>query len=144
MVPTMIEDIHALEQRLLDPSVRSDAVALSALLAPDFVEFGASGQRYERNEILQHLARESREAGLALSDFEVIELAPQVVLARFRITKQVAPEARVVESLRSSIWRNTGGRWQLLFHQGSPIQGIDSLTRDDGEMYRDLDQRGTG
>jgi hypothetical protein len=48
----------SLEQALLDPAFRRDRASVAELLAEDFVEFGSSGQRWTRAEILDLLATE--------------------------------------------------------------------------------------
>ena len=50
------------ELRLLEPAVRRDPRQVDALLHPDFFEFGASGHRWERREIIDLLAEEDRGA----------------------------------------------------------------------------------
>jgi hypothetical protein len=48
-------------------------------------------------------------------------LAPDVVLATYR----VVDETRKQHTLRSSIWKLKDGRWQMVFHQGTPTKRID-------------------
>jgi hypothetical protein len=47
--------LQHLEERLLDPIVRSDPAQFAALLADDFREFGSSGRSYTKAEMLAHL-----------------------------------------------------------------------------------------
>ena len=49
------QHLHALELRLLQPQVRASAEQLERLLDADFIEFGASGRRYEQHEIIADL-----------------------------------------------------------------------------------------
>jgi hypothetical protein len=37
--------------------------------------------------------------------------------------RQGVSEEQVMYSLRSSIWRRSEGRWQMIFHQGTSSQG---------------------
>ena len=53
------------ELRLLQPLVRRSRADVDALLDPEFAEFGASGRRWSRAEILASLAGEEREAAVA-------------------------------------------------------------------------------
>jgi hypothetical protein len=101
-----------LETRLLDPAVRASREAVSRLLAEDFVEFASTGVVYDRAGILAALAAEAI-AGAPqrrLRDLTVRELSPDAVLVTYRAER----------SLRSSVWRRSGGGWQMLFHQGTP------------------------
>lgn len=52
------QELQRLEERLLDPKVRRDPKEVSALLAEEFKEIGASGRRYTRGEILALLKEE--------------------------------------------------------------------------------------
>jgi hypothetical protein len=105
-------DVIALEQRLLDPDVRRDATALSALLHEDFCEFGASGRVHDRAGVIEALV-----AGGGVSangfDFRAVGLSPDVVLLTYRTDSP---------SLRTSIWsRRADGAWRLLHHQGTRV-----------------------
>jgi len=59
--PTAGQDVQAvieLELRLQKPEVRAEPAAVEALLHPGFSEFGASGRRWGRTELLAALAAE--------------------------------------------------------------------------------------
>jgi hypothetical protein len=104
-----------LETRLLDPAVRASREAVQQLLAEDFVEFASSGEIFDRPAILEALAAEAK-AGAPprmLDDFRMQALSPDAVLVTYR------SETRGKRTLRSSIWKKIGGRWQMLFHQGT-------------------------
>ncbi|MEM9531649.1 MAG: DUF4440 domain-containing protein [Pseudomonadota bacterium] len=102
--------LRDLEERLLRPEVREDAQAAGELIASDFVEIGKSGKVYDRRQILNSMASEPLTAALTIENFETRELAPAVVLVTYRCQC----------TLRSSIWRQSGDRWQIVFHQGTP------------------------
>jgi hypothetical protein len=53
---------------------------------------------------------------ISLLDFTVRRLAQDVMLVTYRTTIQ----NRAVSRLRSSIWKLIEGRWQMIFHQGTP------------------------
>ena len=96
--------------RRTDPGVPG---GLAGLIADDFVEFGASGRRWDAASIRELLASSGVQAQLRLEDLETTRLAPDVVLVTYRI----GPPS---PSLRSSVWLRRDGRWQLRFHQGTP------------------------
>lgn len=56
-----------------------------------------------------------------LTDFDLTILGPDKVLARYRAVTQHRSEPEPRHSLRSSLWALRSGRWQMLFHQGTPI-----------------------
>lgn len=112
------ETIRLLEERLLKSSVRRSASDLSELLADDFVEYGRSGRALTRQQVIEGLRLESS-VQLTMSDFEVKTLAHGVILATYCATRH-EPNGIQSVSLRSSIWKLIDGRWQIIFHQGTP------------------------
>lgn len=109
------DQLGALELRLLQPEVRASPEALHALLAPDFVELGSSGRAYDRAEIIAALREEQAAPPIerTVSDLTVRFLAETVALVTYRVAR------RDGRFLRSSIWRLSDGRWQMVFHQGT-------------------------
>ncbi|MFE3641188.1 DUF4440 domain-containing protein [Streptomyces sp. NPDC059169] len=112
------------ELRLLDPSVRRDPALLAALLHPDFLEFGASGRRWERAAIIESLVREGDAdpdaVPIAASRMTGDEIAPGVVHLTF-VTDDNGAHAH-----RSSLWRWSDGSWRLYFHQATPFSADES------------------
>jgi hypothetical protein len=89
-----------------------------ALLAPDFWEVGASGQRYEREFVLQTLAsRQAQpfEQAWSTTSHEVKRLAPDLYLHTYTLTQPT----RV--SRRATLWRLMPQGWQMVYHQGTPV-----------------------
>lgn len=111
------EVIYQLECSLLDPSVRSSNTQLDLLLADEFIEFGSSGEVYSKNEVMKYLPLEKPQTH-SVEDFVVTALAPNVMLATYKVTSN----SRI--SLRSSIWRFNETRWEMIFHQGTPMKSI--------------------
>lgn len=109
---TAFEQVTTREQALLTDLVRSDPPSAAELLHPSFTEIGASGRTYDRDDILAALAPLQ---GVESSDFVADELAPGVVLLRYRTT---GPQG---SAERSSIWLREGDRWLLRHHQGTPV-----------------------
>jgi hypothetical protein len=110
--------IRRLEEYLLKPEVRSSPDKLDELLADDFVEFGASGRIYDKQQVITGLLRENNRR-LALSDFTAKSLGNQVILATYRLVDAMDGLGEPTCSLRSSLWRLADGRWQVVFHQGT-------------------------
>ncbi|MEU8623505.1 DUF4440 domain-containing protein [Streptomyces sp. NPDC048669] len=105
------------ELRLLDPRVRARPDAVTELLDPEFTEFGASGRRYDRVSILVVTSAdgEGAPAPVAATGMSGVLLAPGLVHLTFT-TERDGHRVR-----RNSIWRRTGSRWRLYFHQGTPV-----------------------
>jgi hypothetical protein len=113
-----LDEVVRLELELHRADVRADAGRLGELLDPEFVEFGASGTRWDRDSIIEALLAEpgpgSEDAtAIEATDVEARRLAEGVVLVTYRTR---TPERR---ALRSSIWRRADGRWRVYFHQGT-------------------------
>jgi hypothetical protein len=117
-----VAEVIARERALLTREVRSSAAALDALLDPEFTETGASGRRWTRAEILTALPAEA-EAGPGspgpdrIADHAMAgrRLAADVVMLTFE-TDHEGRRAR-----RVSLWRRSGGRWRVLYHQGTLV-----------------------
>lgn len=109
----LYEHLLQLEKKLLKPEIRTSQNELNHLLADQFFEFGSSGEVLYKDE---GIAEEGiGEVKMTLSDFDIHPLSEEIVLATYRIFNEVKKQ----HSLRSSIWKFTDGRWQMLFHQGT-------------------------
>lgn len=109
----------AQERALLTAQVRASATRLQALLAEDFVEFGASGRRYTRQDIVAELAQEADQTRYSADTFECVELAPGLVQLRYVSRREDAAGVRLAR--RSSLWRQETAGWRMVFHQGTPL-----------------------
>jgi len=119
----LAELLRELEERLLRPEVRSSADQVSSLIADDFIEFGSSGRVYDKAQIVAALTEEQRQGPTVQAtahDVQVRMLADGVALITYRTVRH-PPYASVTQSRRSSIWKSIDGRWQMVFHQGTPI-----------------------
>ncbi|MFC5803397.1 DUF4440 domain-containing protein [Streptomyces formicae] len=114
------------ELRLLDPAVRADPALVGELLHPEFLEFGASGQRWTREAIIDALATEDDGLPISAAEMKGTLLAPELVHLAF----DTECNGRRVH--RSSLWRRTGDAWRLWFHQGTPFSADESAGSDSG------------
>ncbi len=104
----------SLEEQLVTTIVRTDAEALTLLLAEDFTEFGSSGRTYNRQQIVEELAIEAPRR-VTVHDFVCRALCSEAALVTYRSRSERG------ETLRSSVWVYRAGRWQMLFHQGTTV-----------------------
>ena len=118
---TLQEEIRSLEERLLSPAVRGSADELSTLLADDFLEFGKSGRSFGKQSVIESLTRGESTVTYSLEDFAVRELCIGVALATYHFSALANSGELIRASLRSSIWVFRDSRWQMLFHQGTPV-----------------------
>jgi len=112
------ELIKALEFELLQPEVRKSSDRLDELLADNFLEIGASGRNYNKQDILNELP-EQYEIKFTLKNFNTIEISPDTILATYQVEKEIPCSNEKIFSSRSSIWKNKDGNWQMIFHQGT-------------------------
>lgn len=109
------KELLRLEEMLLTPEIRTSVKELSILLAEEFFEFGSSGKVWRRKDGL-----DSNGIGVVkmqLSDFGIHPLSENIVLTTYKIFN----EEKRQHSLRSSIWKYEDSKWQMVFHQGTPI-----------------------
>jgi ribonuclease HI len=112
-----LREVLDMELQLLDPAVRTDRAVLEQLLHPDFAEFGASGRVWDREAMMRALGEEAPVSRTEVSDLAAAHLADDVILVTYRTTTAER------SALRSSTWVQARGRWQVRFHQGTPLTG---------------------
>ena len=103
--------LYDLEVQLLKPEVRQSKIELEKLLADDFIEFTSSGKKKNKRDCLDGLATPK----MYVLNFDIKRLSLDTVLTIY----DLIDETRMNESLRSSVWKQIDGRWQMIFHQGT-------------------------
>jgi hypothetical protein len=116
---TLTEHLRKLEESMAKAEIRRSPEELARLLADDFREFGGSGRAFDKGQIIDALQNQPP-VQLWLDEFQVKSLAPDVALVTYRGHCRFSESDKVSHSLRSSIWRNRDGRWEVVFHQGTP------------------------
>jgi hypothetical protein len=119
------DELRALEQHLLKPEIRRSRDAVAPMLADNFAEFGSSGHVYDKEGVIRAL-QDNPSMSATISDFKATNLAADTVLATYRITRRSLRQEPQSQSLRGSIWQRIDGRWQLVFHQATPIPSVTS------------------
>lgn len=108
--------IKQLETELLQPEVRCSP---DRLLADDFLEFGMSGKRYTKQDVVR-LLPQSDGIEYQATDFEARQVVPNVVLLTYGAAAKDTDTGKMVWMLRSSLWKRLDNRWKLVFHKGTP------------------------
>ncbi|MDP7549757.1 MAG: DUF4440 domain-containing protein [Acidimicrobiales bacterium] len=108
-----LEELQSLEEGMWRSETRGDRGWTDAHLAPGFFEFGLSGRRYDRGEVLDTEVG-GIDAVLPLSDFRCTNLGDSHVLVTYQV------ECYGGRANRSSIWHRTDTGWLMDFHQGTP------------------------
>jgi len=126
----LLQHLSNLELTLQRLEVRRDRAQLDDLLHEGFVEFGRSGRRYDKADILDQLPQETAPQAMWSQDFEVVELAEGLALLTYRSANVSQDGDLFRHSLRSSLWQRTENGWQMRFHQGTATE---PLAKDDRE-----------
>ena len=111
-------ELRALEEQLLQPDFRRNRKAVSEILTDDFREFGSAGRIWNKQQILDLLEGETFFRA-AVRDFATKQLSADTILVTY-IASVTTAGIENFASLRSSLWVRRDGRWQMLFHQGTP------------------------
>lgn len=118
---TLLEELKSLETELHKNETRRNQRRMETLLHPDFTEFGRSGMRYSRAEILTEFGKGNVLPEIQSRNFESVVLGDGVVLLTY-VSAHVGEAGNTHrQSLRSSIWVRTEVGWQMRFHQGTPV-----------------------
>jgi len=118
--PTLLAELRTLEIELHGYEIRSNRQRMEMLLHPDFVEFGRSGARYTRADILKEFGPNSVPAVIHSCHFDLAVLAQGVALLTYVSAHLDVEGNSHRHTLRSSLWVCTEVGWQMRFHQGTP------------------------
>jgi hypothetical protein len=113
--------LQELETKLMDPEVRRSERA-AEFIADDFMEFAGNGRIFNKADALAMMKRHIVRT-MAIEEFNVRELSPDVVLVTYRVRSQGFGGTPGRLSVRSSIWVQHSGKWQVTFHQATLIAG---------------------
>jgi hypothetical protein len=113
-----LDEVVALELRLLDPRVRATPEEVERLLHENFSEVAASGRRWDRASTIRSLASEPGERP------QVGVLVARPIADGALLVTYVAshPREGATKAFHSSLWVRTADGWRVLFHQGTPIR----------------------
>jgi hypothetical protein len=122
--PSLTDVVKELERRepiFHRPEFGTTRDAFGAMTDVDFWEVGASGRRYSREYVIDTLVeRHSKphEDVWETSGFHCLQLSSDTYLLTYTL---VQDRTRVTR--RSTIWRDDGGTWKILYHQGTVVEG---------------------
>jgi len=117
----LLEELRRLETELHTIEARCNRQRMETLLHPDFVEFGRSGRRYTRADILNEFGPTSVLPAVRSENFDLAVLAEGIALLTYVSAHEDADGKQSRHTLRSSVWVCTETGWQIRFHQGTPI-----------------------
>ena len=109
------------EKELLRPEVRRSAEKIANLLSESFFEFGSSGNIYHYHKGDIFLEGPVNEGDWEITDFTLVQVSLDSVLATYTSIKHTEPVAAQKVSLRCSLWEKEDGAWKVKFHQGAYV-----------------------
>lgn len=120
----LLELLRGLEVELHQLETRRNPDRLEALLHPDFEEFGRSGRRYSRSDVLLEFADVATFPKIVATDFALRPVALDVALLTYVSAHSGETGDLHRPTLRSSLWVREAAGWQLIFHQGTPVSDV--------------------
>lgn len=124
----LLEELGNLEKELHKAETGLTGKRMETLIHPDFVEFGRSGTRCSRADVLKEHGPNSTLPAIRSEDFHMAGLAEGIVLLTYISAHLDAHGNAHRHTLRSSIWVLTEVGWQMRFHRGTPTS--DPLSRE--------------
>jgi len=119
----LFEELKRLEVELHAHGTRRNRKRMDALLHPDFFEYGRSGSRHTREDILAEFETNATLTPVHAQHFDLTTLADGAVLLTY-LSAHVDTEGTLHRlTLRSSVWVRTDSSWKMRFHQGTPTTG---------------------
>lgn len=118
----LLLELRQLEEELFNTNTRKSG-RVEELLAVNFVEFGSSGQVYDKDQIVSALKTETP-SKITGHEFQVTRLAPDTALLTYRACHHAVP---AIYSLRSSVWQRVNRRWRIVFHQATRSTELSKL-----------------
>jgi len=115
----LLRELEALEPLYHAAAPAASVAHFDALVPDEFWEIGASGRPYSRAYARAVLASRSAvppDSQWQTRNFQVRALADDTYLLTYTLD-QIGRS-----TLRSTVWKRVGGRWQVLFHQGTIVQ----------------------
>lgn len=119
----LLEALRVLEVEPHRLETRKNVARLKELLHPDFEEFGRSGRRFTRDFVLDAFANTFEYPQVVSRDFRLVEAADGVALLTYVSALRLESGELHRYTLRSSVWVRGDHGWQMLFHQGTPMDG---------------------
>jgi hypothetical protein len=111
-------ELCSLEEALWRAQTRNSPAWMESVLAPEFEEVGASGRVNTRAMVV--VPHDVAFTALPMEEYRVASLGGGGVLARY-VSRTVNDDGSHRVAERASVWRRHGGRWLLVYHQGTLV-----------------------
>jgi hypothetical protein len=113
-----LEKLRELEIKVMIAAGERRAADLRDLVADDFLEIGASGRTYTKAEVLAAIETAPLRK-FQIEDFKIVNSGDGWAMVSYRAGER--SEKTSTASFRSTLWVERAGKWQIVFHQGTPI-----------------------
>jgi hypothetical protein len=113
-----VAEVLGLERELQTAGCRGNQARLSALLADDFLEIGASGRVWDRAATLRVLEAESGDDPV----IEIHDLTGRIIGQGFVLVRWDSDRGGR-RARRTSVWWRDPPGWRLVHHQGTLLAG---------------------
>ena len=114
-------DISHLEHSLWRTETRYDPHYMDRIISADFQEFGRSGRRYTREDVIPETSEAAKIAAV-LHNLTCDPVTDDVTLVTYIC--ELHRGGKSEWSNRASLWQKVSGQWQLRFHQGTPTEAL--------------------
>jgi len=118
MMSSLEEKLRDLEIKVMTAAGERRADDIRDLVADDFFEIGRSGTTYTKAEVLAAIEVAPLRK-FTLEDFKIVAGGQGWALVTYRAAERTAYASST--SLRSTLWVERAGKWQIVFHQGTPV-----------------------
>ena len=120
----LFRTLHEKEVYLHQVLTKENLPRWQALLHPEFAEFGRSGGRISRADVLDGFMGVGASYTVHAQDFQLAVLSADSALLTYR-SCHIAKDGSISRyTNRSSIWLKLGDSWCLRFHQGTPTEAF--------------------
>ena len=117
------EFLIKMEQEIIAAQKRGDYSFVEKTLASDFQEIDSRGSISSKAETIQAI-KESLLLDYSMVNCEVFPVADDCAIVTYITTtsRSISEGMRVNRARRSSTWVKRGRSWQIVFHQGTPLE----------------------
>jgi hypothetical protein len=117
-MPSLEEKLRELEIEVMTAAGERRAADIRHIIADDFLEIGASGRTYTKAQVLAAIESAPLRK-FQIEDFEIVASGDDWAMVSYRAGERTAYASST--SLRSTLWVEREGKWQIVFHQGTSI-----------------------
>jgi hypothetical protein len=110
------------EREIIEAEKKHNWDAIARRLAPDFLELGADGNTYTKEQAAE-IFKDVKVDSCKMTDVEVRALAPAAAVIAYKIEVQASYKGQPMAATyrASSAWARVGGAWLMKFHQVTSV-----------------------